>query len=42
MKSSWNERFKQLFEEFPEISAGGVCVGNMGLIDSWEHWQLWQ
>jgi len=40
--SSWNRRFKQLVQAFPEISAGGVSAGNMGLIDGWEHWQMWQ
>ncbi|WP_018293668.1 Abi family protein [Mariprofundus ferrooxydans] len=41
--SHWNERFKQLVREFPEIGAGGgVCAGNMGLIEGWEQWALWQ
>jgi len=40
--SHWNERFKQLVNEFPEIGAGGICAENMGLIEDWESWAMWQ
>jgi len=40
--SHWSERFKQLVNEFPKISAGGICAGNIGLIEGWEHWSMWQ
>jgi len=39
--SHWNERFKQLVTEFPEIGAGGVSARDMGLIEEWKNWALW-
>ena len=39
--SHWNQRFKQLMSEFPEVSAGGVSANDMGLIKGWETWPLW-
>jgi len=40
--SHWNERFKESVQAFPEMSTGGVNANNMGLIDGWEKWTLWQ
>jgi len=37
-----HERFKESVQAFPEMSAGGVNANNMGLIDGWENWTLWQ
>lgn len=40
--SSWNQRFKDLLNEFPIVPDGTVKLVDFGLTMNLEHWELWQ
>lgn len=39
--SSWGERFKTLMSEFPTSATGRAPESDMGCIEGWETWDLW-
>lgn len=41
-RSSWNQRFKSLLNEFPAVPDDTVKLKDFGLITSLEDWRLWQ
>ena len=41
-RSSWNQRFKSLLNEFPAVPDYMVKLKDFGLTTSLEDWRLWQ
>jgi len=40
--SHWHVRFKQLASEFPTVGTGGISANDMGLIEGWRDWSMWE
>ncbi len=40
--SHWGQRVKSLINEFPEVGCGSVSTYDMGVIDNWQGWELWE
>ncbi|PHS75052.1 MAG: abortive phage resistance protein [Robiginitomaculum sp.] len=40
--SSWKCRFLDLLTTFPHVENGAIQLGDMGVVDGWENWNLWK
>lgn len=40
--SLWGKQFIELIDSFPNIENGAVKIEDMGIVDGWKSWQMWQ
>lgn len=40
--SQWGQQFIQLVDSFPNVQNGGVKIEDMGIVEGWKSWPIWQ
>ncbi len=40
--SSWSTRFYDLLDAFPDVGCKAVSLGDFGLLNDWQKWDLWE